>query len=432
MNILGYVSCYIATVINLIVLLYCYSKIKGEKLVFKLKQVLLVMGISIIVVLINMYITTFVKFILVYFLLFLLFYLYSYNERKVFNIIVNTLIIYVLMIITDVFSSIILMQFDLSMFADKINLLKALGTILNSISMFILFSISFLVKYLKKLLDLLVNKKNTIITIFCFLSFIVICVIDCFHHDKATVTTFMVSILMLVFSIVLICILFYQYFKRKTLEEEKKELLVLMHEYENIVNQTSENRHEMLNDLLILKSMKDKNSIDYSETLDSIIRQYDTKKFVRYTNLAKLPTGVKGIIYYKMAYIKESDINFSTVVNNIDYAKFESMDKELYYKVCKILGILMDNAIEACSKGKEKKLIVSVYNENGMLCVEIDNDYIDEIDMENLYVRGYSTKSRGRGHGLYIVNKIISETDILDFRQFVTDNIFSSILIIKL
>lgn len=432
MNILGYVSCYIATVINLIILLYCYSKIKGEKLVFKLKQVLLVMGISIIVVLINMYITTFVKFILVYFLLFLLFYLYSYNERKVFNIIVNTLIIYVLMIITDVFSSIILMQFDLSMFADKINLLKALGTILNSISMFILFSINFLVKYLKKLLDLLVNKKNTIITIFCFLSFIVICVIDCFHHDKATVTTFMVSILMLVFSIVLICILFYQYFKRKTLEEEKKELLVLMHEYENIVNQTSENRHEMLNDLLILKSMKDKNSIDYSETLDSIIRQYDTKKFVRYTNLAKLPTGVKGIIYYKMAYIKESDINFSTVVNNIDYAKFESMDKELYYKVCKILGILMDNAIEACSKGKEKKLIVSVYNENGMLCVEIDNDYIGEIDMENLYVRGYSTKSRGRGHGLYIVNKIISETDILDFRQFVTDNIFSSILIIKL
>lgn len=432
MNIVGYVACYMATVINLIVLLYCYSKIKGEKLFLKFRQVLLVMGISIIVVLINMYITTFVKFILIYLLLFLLFYLYTSNERKVFNIIVKTLIIYVLMIITDVFSSIILMQFDLSMFEDKINLLKALGTILNSISMFVLFSIGFLVKYLKKLLDLLVNKKNTIITMFCFLSFIVIWVIDCFHHDKATVTTFMVSILMLVFSIILICIMFYQYFKRKTLEEEKKELLVLMHEYENIVNQTSENRHEMLNDLLILKSMKDKNSIDYNETLDSIIRQYDTKKFVKYTNLAKLPTGVKGIIYYKMAYIKESDINFSTVVNNIDYAKFESMDKDLYYKVCKILGILMDNAIEACGKSEDKKLIVSVYDENGMLCVEIDNSYSGEIDMEKLYVRGYSTKSKGRGHGLYIVNKVISETDILDFRQFVTDKVFSSVLIIKL
>ena len=238
----------------------------------------------------------------------------------------------------------------------------------------------------------------------------------------------------LIFLSLLIAILIYQYFKRKTAEDEKQQLQVLMHEYENILNQTSENRHEMLNDLLILRSVSDKNSSEFTRTLDGIIRQYDTKKFKKYTSLAKLPTGVKGMIYYKIAFINENEINFDTVVNGVDYAKFEAMDKELYYKVCKILGILMDNAIDACVESDKKKLVVSVYTENEALCVEIDNSYSGIVDKDEIKKKGYTTKGKNHGHGLTILNRIIDETEELEFEQSINDNdkLFTSILKIKL
>ena len=207
-----------------------------------------------------------------------------------------------------------------------------------------------------------------------------------------------------------------------------------MHEYENVLNQTSENRHEMLNDLLILRSIADKNSSEFTRTLDGIIRQYDTKKFKKYTSLAKLPTGVKGMIYYKIAFINENEINFDTVVNGVDYAKFEAMDKELYYKVCKILGILMDNAIDACVDSDKKKLVVSVYTETEDLCVEIDNSYSGIVDTDEIKKKGYTTKGKNHGHGLTILNRIIDETEELKFEQSINDKdkLFTSILKIKL
>lgn len=434
MNFVGYVACYLSILLNSYVLFWCYSKTGDERKTSKLKCLLSILTVSLSVFVVNMFITKSLKFILIYIIMCLFFY-YNFGEKnKIIALFVRTLIIYVVMIISDVFSSIILMQFDFSSMMNKINYLKALGTLLNSVSMFILFNLDKLVIIIKKILTIIVSSKNSVVFTFCFLTFIAIIIIDCFHKDYATISTFLLSSVILIFLIFLIAILLYQYFKRKTAEDEKQQLQALMHEYENVLNQTSENRHEMLNDLLILRSIADKNSSEFTRTLDGIIRQYDTKKFKKYTSLAKLPTGVKGMIYYKIAFINENEINFDTVVNGVDYAKFEAMDKELYYKVCKILGILMDNAIDACVDSDKKKLVVSVYTENEDLCVEIDNSYSGIVDTDEIKKKGYTTKGKNHGYGLTILNRIVDETEELEFEQSINDKdkLFTSILKIKL
>ena len=434
MNFVGYVACYLSILLNSYVLFWCYSKTGVERKTSKLKCLLSILTVSLSVFVVNMFITKSLKFILIYIIMCLFFY-YNFGEKnKIIALFVRTLIIYVVMIISDVFSSIILMQFDFSSMMNKINYLKALGTLLNSVSMFILFNLDKLVIIIKKILTIIVSSKNSVVFTFCFLTFIAIIIIDCFHKDYATISTFLLSSVILIFLIFLIAILLYQYFKRKTAEDEKQQLQALMHEYENVLNQTSENRHEMLNDLLILRSIADKNSSEFTRTLDGIIRQYDTKKFKKYTSLAKLPTGVKGMIYYKIAFINENEINFDTVVNGVDYAKFEAMDKELYYKVCKILGILMDNAIDACVDSDKKKLVVSVYTENEDLCVEIDNSYSGIVDKDGIKKKGYTTKGKNHGYGLTILNRIVDETEELEFEQSINDKdkLFTSILKIKL
>ena len=434
MNFVGYVACYLSILLNSYVLFWCYSKIDTRREVSRLRVLLSVFVGSILVFVVNMFITTYIKFILIYLIMCFMFYYNFNNQNRISTLLIKTLGIYILMTISDVFSSIILMQFDLSSLMDKINYLKALGTLLNSISMIVLFNLNKLVGCFKTVVTLIIGSKNNLVLFFGLLTLTTIWIIDCFHQDNASVSTFILAVTILIFLSLLISILIYQYFKRKTAEDEKQQLQVLMHEYENVLNQTSENRHEMLNDLLILRSIADKNSSEFTRTLDGIIRQYDTKKFKKYTSLAKLPTGVKGMIYYKIAFINENEINFDTVVNGVDYAKFEAMDKELYYKVCKILGILMDNAIDACVDSDKKKLVVSVYTENEDLCVEIDNSYSGIVDTDEIKKKGYTTKGKNHGYGLTILNRIVDETKELEFEQSINDKdkLFTSILKIKL
>lgn len=433
MNFVGYVACYVATVINLVVLVYCYSKTNSEVGISKFKKYFFTMLISALVFVVNMYVTTSVKFVLIYLLLCLLFYL-NYREKYLYLTLFKTILIYILMFITDIIASLILMNLTVPTNPDVINLLKALGTLLNSILMFGLFKINYFVNLLNKFLSMLMKKEAKILTIFAILLLITLWCIGFEYRLHASFVSFVSLITIVIFLCLMVSVMVYQYFNNKEVENEKQQLQVLMHEYENVLNQTSENRHEMLNDLLILRSIADKNSSEFTRTLDGIIRQYDTKKFKKYTSLAKLPTGVKGMIYYKIAFINENEINFDTVVNGVDYAKFEAMDKELYYKVCKILGILMDNAIDACVDSDKKKLVVSVYTENEDLCVEIDNSYSGIVDKDGIKKKGYTTKGKNHGYGLTILNRIVDETKELEFEQSINDKdkLFTSILKIKL
>lgn len=432
MNFVGYVACYLSILLNLAVLVWCYSKTGVERKSNKIKCAISLVILSALIYLVNVFVGTSFKWIAVYTLITLLF---SFNYREdVYNVIFKSIIVYVIMIFADIISSIVLMAFVKSVNVETVNLFKALGSFLNSTCMFVIFSFKPFVKLINSFFSKILKKSYLPVICVSFFLLFVFWLIEYYHKVIFSSDTIIISIIVMLFLMFLFVMLALQYLKNKNNEIQKQQLLVLMHEYENVLNQTSENRHEMLNDLLILRSIADKNSSEFTRTLDGIIRQYDTKKFKKYTSLAKLPTGVKGMIYYKIAFINENEINFDTVVNGVDYAKFEAMDKDLYYKVCKILGILMDNAIDACVDSDKKKLIVSVYTENEDLCVEIDNSYSGIVDTDEIKKKGYTTKGKNHGYGLTILNRIVDETKELEFEQSINDNdkLFTSILKIKL
>ena len=63
------------------------------------------------------------------------------------------------MFITDIIASLILMNLTVPTNPDVINLLKALGTLLNSILMFGLFKINYFVNLLNKFLSKIMKKE---------------------------------------------------------------------------------------------------------------------------------------------------------------------------------------------------------------------------------------------------------------------------------
>ena len=89
------------------------------------------------------------------------------------------------------------------------------------------------------------------------------------------------------------------------------------------------------------------------------------------------------------------------------------------YEFCRILGILLDNAIEAAKECEEKVInvrFIKDFKVNRKLVI-IENSYKKvDLDIEKIFEKGYSTKKEEKdnhGLGLWTVRKILNQTDNL-------------------
>ncbi len=82
------------------------------------------------------------------------------------------------------------------------------------------------------------------------------------------------------------------------------------------------------------------------------------------------------------------------------------------YRLIELLGNLLKNAVEA-SLGREKDqaLYIAVVEMEGTFDIEVRNksEFIDYIDINSFFKRGYSKKGTGRGLGLFNVKTICNE-----------------------
>ena len=86
------------------------------------------------------------------------------------------------------------------------------------------------------------------------------------------------------------------------------------------------------------------------------------------------------------------------------------------YEFTRILGILLDNAIEAASECEEKIINIEFRNDSGTnkQLVIIKNTYQNhELDMSKIFEKGYSTKNDKENHGLGLweVNQILRKNN---------------------
>ena len=108
------------------------------------------------------------------------------------------------------------------------------------------------------------------------------------------------------------------------------------------------------------------------------------------------------------------------------FIDFNNLHMEIY-EFTRILGIFMDNAIEAASECDNKLINVIIRNDlrqNRQLLI-IDNTYKNkDINLDKIYEKGYSTKPQNTGLGLWEVDKIIKKHKNLARFTTKTDEFF--------
>ena len=97
------------------------------------------------------------------------------------------------------------------------------------------------------------------------------------------------------------------------------------------------------------------------------------------------------------------------------------------YEFARILGILLDNAIEAAECSKEKVIYISFSKDskNNRNIITIKNSYSNKnVDTDKIFEKGFSEKENHTGLGLWEIRKIISKTDNINLYTNITDLFF--------
>lgn len=119
--------------------------------------------------------------------------------------------------------------------------------------------------------------------------------------------------------------------------------------------------------------------------------------------------AIYGIVGSKFFLANEQNLPFEfDIVTNIAEIQFPMPD------LSRILGILLDNAMEATKKAK-KPLIRLEMKFDKRKCADVIRvvntyDTSIEIDLESIYKKGFSTKKVKSGIGLWEVKKLVSKT----------------------
>ncbi len=146
----------------------------------------------------------------------------------------------------------------------------------------------------------------------------------------------------------------------------------------------------------------------------------------RVNNLAGLsPNTINNPAIYNVLASKYHKADETGIKIRLEiFLDLNEIDKAMkIYEFTRILGILLDNAIEASKECNEKLINLSIRKEENKrrLLLIIENTYKNkDIDTEKIYAKGFSTKTGNTGWGLWEVRQILKRNNNLNL--FTTKN----------
>lgn len=332
--------------------------------------------------------------------------------------------------ISEVFITVLLsvIGINLNLFNENLffSLLLNISNSFLSIVIIIVFN-----KMIRKIYNIFIKNKKIIIYLLMIVVFVYLIIVKNAMFSGFQLETIINFIIFIIFFIFLFLV---------AIKEEKNESLKKINEqttkyiikYEKIITDQGKKTHEFKNQLMVIKGYAKSKSPKLMEYLDTVID--DTNKLEStylISQLNKFPDGgIKGLLYYKLCEMEDSKIKYSIYCEESAKKKINRLKVTQMNDITKILGVMLDNAIDATKKAKKKEINIFLCSMKGNSCITVENTYFGNINKDKIGT-GYTTKGKGHGFGLQLTKDIIKNNKYLKYEFSVVDNMVVSKLFIS-
>ena len=286
-------------------------------------------------------------------------------------------------------------------------------------------------KTLRKISNIkLTNNKEIIV--YLLLSLFSILVVFYTEYSNVKVSSskeLILGIIIIVSFVLILYSLVKQKMENNKLMTRYIKLLEFIKNYEKELDKQKELRHESKNQLITARSkiVDKKKEYEVIEYLNSIIADYVKGNNEKYTSFQYLPAnGIKGFFYYKANEAENNGIHLSINVSpKVENTFIGNLDTNNFKQLGILLGVYLDNAIEASKNSKDKKMAIEIYKTGEDVEIIISNTYEGKIDTESIGKTKYTTKGKNHGYGLMLVSKILEDNKRFEEQRIVTDVVYS-------
>ena len=288
-------------------------------------------------------------------------------------------------------------------------------------------------RYLIHIFEKMNNKLLTLLALTLLLcAFMVLTMASFFDNLEITRREFflMVSSLVLYFLFTISMIVIVLHTTRKNYEAQKKvEYLENLNEYtknlEMVYNNLRSFRHDYINIMDSLAAYIDEKKYEelgaffYEHILP--MQKNLTQKNGALNNLLNINIlELKSILYTKLLLAVNQDIEVNIdIPDQIDSIHMDPVD------LTRMLGIYLDNAIEACLETEHPVIHFHLGKMNQDIVFIISNSFIDKgLSLDQMLKKEVTTKGAGHGIGLYNVSEILNRYNNIYHETLIKEGLF--------
>lgn len=279
--------------------------------------------------------------------------------------------------------------------------------------------------------NLKVLERNQIYIMWLFLATIIITLSYRNMISIGNMGAVVINLVLVLVFVIIVYLLYKESIKSNKLSENYNILLNYLEQYEKEIEEKRKIVHDFKNQLIVINGYADPSNTKLKEYISEIIKE---NRVIRdnylVKNIDKIPSGLKGLIYYKFSQLDKS-MNIDLLIKK-KVKEFDDLNSKVNKDVIKIVGILLDNAIESARASNDKYISLEMKKEDNKILIIIENSTDKKVDTSKIMGTGFSTKGKNRGYGLSIVNDIIKNNDKIEFTMNSYGSMFETILKIKI
>jgi len=195
------------------------------------------------------------------------------------------------------------------------------------------------------------------------------------------------------------------------------EMRKFKHDYKNIL--IGLNGYIEENDLEGLKEYMYEHIFPYEDNIDKNLTELNNLSYIKLIEL-------KGLLSFKLSYAIEIGIKVTIGIHEeIDSIHMDIVD------LCRVIGILLDNAIEASAVSDERYIHFIINHTENAILIAVENSTVCQLPtISKMYEQGFTTKADHSGLGLISLRKIL-DNYAMSIETTSKDSTFSQVLCIS-